>query len=862
MGIRILLVSVLMVLLNANLVFAGPSGDATFDSLFLTRQLTQEAGTYYKNQMNALAQERAQLSSARDQNGDIPPDNLERIAAINSLLQELSDKKQKIEGSDKAWKSFEAVRVMYQTLNQVEASLDQKDTWSSDEAWLDQATGGLLASYRNELQAANTAVDVGKRLQKLDALIQKMNQQAPTPGFKKMRDGLNGLFWLMNTFGDKTGVPVVSDFLQKYGEAGTAMVDASERIFKTIRSREGNQLLPGRHGDDGRYDAFERQFPNLAARMDIIKPQLPGLPHVYESGDGGVLIWDAQRKTWYRTHPVHPESASLPRFNGIANDAASLGPREIMQRYLFLKQHGDQSPSPSTVLTDPDRVVALSLRSDRQVTAPGGQIKLSMRAITMSGDPKPILLASLRAKPKANLTEALMSSRYGVIKPSLIDLSAPELAIWTAPEIGNTVFEISAALSDANEDAGLEQVGKAVVEVATGDPTRLTMRVEPAVCEPMADGQVYFALTDGQGKPVAAAEGKSAAELIVLEAQGGLLVESPRWVDKAAGKGWAAWHAPAAPGQYKLLGTFRGFSEFGVLSSRGVLGARHEAVITVVGDDSGVGKGTDPQALLEQCVLSIGNFSAAPDISGSDLSGDAPVKVRASLGYDLTVPVKGRVVASLMLDGVEQVRKTRDLEPGSRHLNEEVMLEIPAGKAIGNHQATAAVSLELILKSNGDVLQGPSDSRQAGFSINAPDEEKEGALAGTWTGTGTTDITWKEERIATHEEFDLTLEIGGEEKTGTMTFRRTVGRTRKLDPNAEMNSFLVSGPVGESWSFPATLSRSGDTVTVTEVLAEDEDPDLATIITLKMGAPDILSSKKSEESAMSVGRESIKLQRK
>ncbi len=235
--------------------------------------------------------------------------------------------------------------------------------------------------------------------------------------------------------------------------------------------------------------------------MDIIKPQLPGLPHVYESGDGGVLIWDAERKTWYRTNPADPQSASLPKFNGIANDAASLGPREIMQRYLFLKQHGNQSPSPSTVLTDPDRVVALSLRSDRQVTAPGGQIKLSLSALTMSGDPKPILLASLRAKPKANLTEALMSSRYGVIKPSLIDLSAPEPAIWMAPEASNTVFEISATLSNANEDAGLEQVGKAVVEVATGEPARLTMRVEPAVCEPMADGQVFFVLTDGQGKP-------------------------------------------------------------------------------------------------------------------------------------------------------------------------------------------------------------------------------------------------------------------------------------------------------------------------------------------------------------------------
>lgn len=860
MGIRLFLASMLMLLLNGNLVFAGPSGDATFDSLFLTRQLTQEAGTYYKNQMNALTQERAQLSSVRDQNVDIPSDNLERIAEINSQLQVLSGQKQKIEGSDKAWKSFEAVRVMYQTLNQTEASLDQKDTWSSDEAWLDQATGGLLASYRNELQAANTAVDIGKRLQKIDALIRKMNQQAPTPGFKKMRDGLNGLFWLMNTFGDKTGVPVVSDFLQKYGEAGTAMVDASERIFNTIRSREGNQLLPGRHGDDGRYHAFERQFPDLAARMDIIKPQLPGLPHVYESGDGGVLIWDAEGKTWYRTHPGDPQSASLPKFNGIANDAASLGPREIMQRYLFLKQHGNQSPSPSTVLTDPERVVALSLRTDRQVTAPGGQIKVSLSALTMSGDPKPILLASLRAKPKANLTEALVSSRYGVIKPSLIDLSAPEQAIWMAPEASNTVFEISAALSDANEDAGLEQVGKAVVEVATGDPARLTMRVEPAVCEPMADGQVFFALTDSQGKPLAAAEGKSAAELIVLEGQGGLLVESPRWVDRATGKGWAAWHAPAAPGQYKLVGTFRGFSEFGVLSSRGVLGARHEAMITVTGGD-GAAKNADPQALLDQCALSIGNFSVTPDISGSDLSGHAPVKVRASLGYDLTVPVKGRVVASLMLDGVEQVRKTRDLEPGSRHFSEEVMLEISAGQAIGTHKATAAVSLELVLDPNGDVLEGPSDSRQAGFSINAPEKEKEGDLAGRWTGKGTTDITWKEERIATHEEFDLTLEIDTEEKTGTMTFRRTVGRTRKLDPNAEANSFLVSGPVGESWSFPATVSRSGATVTVTEILAEDEDPDLATIITLKMAEPDTLSSKKSKESAMSVGRESIKLQR-
>jgi hypothetical protein len=834
---------------------AGGAGQASIDSLSLVRQLTQEAGQYYTQQMNLLVNERKTLSAVRNKSGEIPAENIERISEINRQLQDLSERKQKVEGSDQAWRAFESVRLMYQTLNQVEASLNQADTRTGDGQWLDKATGGMLAGYRDDLQSANTAVDYARRLKRLESLVANMQQQAPTPAFKTMRDGLNGLFWLMNTFGDKTGIPVVGDFLQKYGEAGTAMVAASQRIFQTIRDREGNQLLPGRHGDDGRYNAFERQFPLLADRMDIIKPQIPGLPDAYESGDGGVLIWDREHKKWYRTNPVHPENASLPPILGLGPHAAVLTPQQVLQRYIFLKQHGDSDPSPLTVLTDPARVVAIGLKPDREVTAPGGPIRLVVNAVTMAGDRKPVLLVRLNAKPKSSLSEALISSRHGVVRPSLVDLSEPEPVTWTAPDVSDTVFEISAALSDANDDSGLVQVGRAVAEVATGNPSQLRIRVEPAVCEPQADGQVLFSLTDSQGNALAPADGKQADELIILHSPDGLMVERPRWTDRESGKGWAPWHAPAAPGIYRLRVSFRGFSEFGVLSSRGFLGAAQTATVTVAGVSHDMDNAADQETLLSRCSLSISRFSAAPAPAPA---GKPAVDVQASLEYQLSVPVSGRAVVSVTMDGIEQVRKTRDLEPGSRFFRDEMTLNIPTGKAAGDHQVAVVIGLELDW--NGTLLSGPSDSRQTAFSLDRPDETGSESLAGRWDGQGIADATWHEEKIATHEKFKLTLDLA-DESSGTITFVRTVGTVRKLDPKADPNPFLEAGPVGETWRFPVRVSRSGSGVTLTEILEEDDDPEDATIIKLHLDSPDKMSNTEKDHSEYSDHRSSMTFQR-
>jgi len=817
-------------------------GQATFDSLALTRQLCQEAAQVYAERMTNLIEERKRLSSSRDENGDIPPDNLDRIAEINRQLKELSEKKSTVLGSDRAWKAFESVRVMYQTLHHVENSMNQVDTWSRDEAWMNKATGGLLARYHSDLQIANTGMDYGKRILSLQTLIQKLDQKAPTPAFKKMRVGLNGLFWLMKTFGDKSGLPVVSDFIQQYGDAGTAMVGASERIYKKILDREGNQLLPGRHGDDGRYDAFEKQFPLLADQLGIVKPQIPGLPDVYESGDGGVLIWDRQYKIWYRTHPNDPKKASLPKITNLGPDAAVLSPEQVLQRYIFLKQNGDDAPSPLTVLADPTRVVALALRSDREVVGPGGKIQLYLTAMTMSGDQRPIVLAKLRVKPKASISESLISSRYGIIEPSLIDLSEPEKAVWRAPKNSNTVFEISATLSVENDDKGLIQVGKAVIEVATGNPSQLNIRVEPAVCQPLGDGQVYFSLQDSNGNPVAAAEGKTADELIIFNGSDGLLVESPRWIDKNSGKGWAAWHAPNAPGEYKLNASFRGFSEFGVLSSRAVLGSKQVATITVVDDGKLDGDETGPHELISKCSLSIDNFSAAPMGSASK---DSALGVRTNVGYNLVVPIQGRVIVSISMDGIEQVRKIRDLEPGSGSFNDDVKVEIPAEKVEGNHQVALAVSIEL--DRDGKILEGPSDSREANINIDLPEEVENKGIAGVWEGKAITDVVYFEEQLKNHQELKLTLNINDDEKSGHMTYHMIADSIHKLAPDADASSFRSSA--GEKWDYPVAISRSGNSITITEI--DEEDPDLASTYTFKLDAPDHMSASGRDKSEFS-----------
>jgi hypothetical protein len=827
-------------------------GQATFDSLALTRQLSQEAERVYAKRMANLIEERKRLSLSRDANGEMPPDHLDRIAEINRQLKELSEKRSTVLKSDLTWKAFESVRVMYQTLHHVENSMNQVDTWSSDAAWMDEATGGLLARYHRDLQVANEGIDYGKRLLSLQALIQKLDQKAPTPAFKKMRDGLNGLFWLMKTFGDKSGLPGISDFMQQYGDAGTAMIGASERIYRRILDREDNQLLPGRHGDDGRYNAFEKQFPRLADRMDIVKPQIPGLPDVYESGDGGVLIWDRQYKIWYRTHPNDPQKTSLPNITNLGPDAAMLSPEQVLQRYIFLKQNGDQTPSPLTVLADPTRVVALSLRSDREVVEPGGKIQLNLTAMTMSGDQRPIVLAKLRAKPKANISETMISSRYGIIEPSLIDLSEPEKAVWRAPNNSNTVFELSATLSGDNDDSGLIQVGKAVIEVATGNPSQLKIRVEPVVCQTLGDGQVYFSLLDSNGNPIAAAKGKTADELIVINGSDGLLVESPRWIEKDSGKGWAAWHAPNAPGEYYLNAYFRGFSEFGVLSSRAVLGSKQVATVTVVRDGKSDGDETDPQALISKCGLSIDNFSVAPTVPASK---DEALSVTANVGYNLVVPIKGRAIVSISMDGIEQVRKIRDLEPGNSSFNDDITLEIPAKKVAGNHQVALAVSIEL--EKDGMILKGPSDSRDVNFTIDLTEEIEKKGIAGVWEGKVITDVIYFEEQLKNHRELKLTLNINEDEKSGHMVYLMTVDSIHKLAPDADASSFRSSA--GEKWDYPVSISRSGNSITIIEI--DEEDPDLASTYKLTLDAPNHMSASARDKSELSEQTYSVVFQK-
>jgi hypothetical protein len=586
--------------------------------------------------------------------------------------------------------------------------------------------------------------------------------------------------------------------------------------------------------------------------MDIVKPQIPGLPDVYESGDGGVLIWDRQYKIWYRTHPNRPEKASLPNITNLGPDATVLSPEQVLQRYIFLKQNGDQAPSPLTVLADPTKVVALSLRSDREVVGPGGNIQLNLTAMTMSGDQRPIILAKLRAKPKSNISETLISSRYGIIEPSLIDLSEPEKAVWRAPNNSNTVFEISATLSGDNDDKGLIQVGSAVIEVATGNPSQLKIRVEPAVCQPLGDGQVYFSLLDGNGNPVAAAEGKTADELIIMNGSDGLLVESPRWIDKNSGKGWAAWHAPNAPGEYKLNASFRGFSEFGVLSSRAVLGSKQVATITVVDDGKLDGDETGPQELISKCSLSIDNFSAAPMAPASK---DAPLGVKANAGYNLFVPMQGRAIVSIGMDGIEQVRKTRDLEPGSSSFNDDIALEIPAKKVAGNHQVALVVSIEL--ERDGKILKGPSDRREVNFNIDLSEETENKGVAGVWEGKAITDVIYFEEQLKNHQELKLTLNINEDEKSGQMVYLMTADSIHKLAPDAEASSFRSSA--GEKWEYPVSISTSGNSVTITEI--DEEDPELASTYKLTLDAPDHMSASAKDKSEFSEQTYSVVFQK-
>jgi hypothetical protein len=446
-----------------------------------------------------------------------------------------------------------------------------------------------------------------------------------------------------------------------------------------------------------------------------------------------------------------------------------------------------------------------------------------------------------------------MSSRHGIIEPSLIDLSEPEKIVWRAPANSNTLYEISANLSGDNDDKALIQVGRAVIEVATGSPTQLKIFVEPAVCEPLGDGQVYFSLVDSHGNPVAAPEGKTADELIDINGTDGLLVEAPRWIDHATGKGWAPWHAPSAPGEYHLNVSFHGFAEYGMMSSRAVLGAEQVATVTVVSDDKNGGDDTSAEELISKCSLSIDSFAAAPM---GPASKDAALEVRASLAYNLSVPVQGRAIVSFSLDGIEQVRKTRDLEPGSRSFSDNVSLQIPAEKVPGNHQVSSVVSIEL--DRDGTVLEGPSDMRETSFEVKLSDEIEDKGLAGVWEGKAIMDAVYFEEQLKNHLEVQLTLTINEDEKSGHIVYLTTADSIHKLAPDADASGFRSS--VGEKWDYPVTISRSGNSVAVTEV--DEEDPDLASTYKFQLGAPDRMSSSARDKSEFSEEVYSIVLQKR
>jgi hypothetical protein len=521
---------------------------------------TKALNEHFDPTLDPLKAKLKSLEAQRDKDPAGAPESLIRqIADTTEQISKLTKERQK--ALDQAWSLFSHTKTIHDTLRQMEEKLNQADTWPNQIVWLDQLMGHQLALARQEIAAANTGLDYAQKLNSLMGLCRKWEQQSPTPQVRRMLNGMEGLFWIFETFGDK--VPTIGDFIKTYGQVGNAMMAASERLRGRLERRTSGVLVEGRP-NDGRLQAFDKQFPQLDRLTLDIRP-LPGVRDAY-AWASGLLIWDAQHKRWWSTgkyvylpDDAHPSSRTMT-------------PQELLRRYAFLAANGNVNPTASDVFYDPSKIVALQVKAAPSIVQPKGRSSVAVMAETMGGDRKPQALLHLRIRPKGSAWQvAGFGSRTGVLSPPLVEPS--QVAIWEAPDSENYRYDITAFISKADEETGMRQVGTATCEVATGFATQMRISAEPGTVEPRGDGTIIVQIVNKDGEAV-----KTLGE-IRTERTNGVAVEDFQW--SGDGKATAPYHAPREDGTYRVEVVFRGYVDSGFLYGKNALPCKGSAEVVV-----------------------------------------------------------------------------------------------------------------------------------------------------------------------------------------------------------------------------------------------------------------------------------------
>lgn len=115
---------------------------------------------------------------------------------------------------------------------------------------------------------------------------------------------LHVVAWLMEKYGDKVPIPLVSDAIQAYGQMTTGLLDATDQIAKTIdQNRNQGMFGAGTYGgtDSPLYQALVAQHGKELADSYTYAPGR--VPYVYApvgQDPGWCLIWDPDKKHWER----------------------------------------------------------------------------------------------------------------------------------------------------------------------------------------------------------------------------------------------------------------------------------------------------------------------------------------------------------------------------------------------------------------------------------------------------------------------------------------------------------------------------------------------------------------------------------
>ncbi|MFP3903263.1 MAG: hypothetical protein ACLFWB_03360, partial [Armatimonadota bacterium] len=164
-----------------------------------------------------------------------------------------------------------------------------------------------LRKFSKMAAPVGKAFDVYGEIKDLKGAVQKAQNREGGP----LGGQLQALATIMEEAGGK--VPVIGPFIEQYGKITDRLLDATDRVAKTIDENRNQGIVggPGYYktgADKEKYEKMVEQFGQAFAQGNQYWPDGPSwIYKPFSSGDQPTLIWDEQQKSWYevdRSVPV------------------------------------------------------------------------------------------------------------------------------------------------------------------------------------------------------------------------------------------------------------------------------------------------------------------------------------------------------------------------------------------------------------------------------------------------------------------------------------------------------------------------------------------------------------------------------